>query len=98
MLANAAPALSIFAAALADFALPISIFAPAPSVFSSAIAIFSMASAIFLFAPEIFLMIPAGAGLKSAVFLAEVGYGNGVGAFSTRFPSPGGAAFDAMAG
>lgn len=83
---------------LAITAPALSIFAPAPSIFSSAIAIFLMASAIFLSASAIFLMIPAGAGLKSACLLAEVGCGSGVGAFSTRFPSPGGAAFDAMAG
>jgi hypothetical protein len=84
--------------ALADFALPISIVAPALSIFSSAPAIFLMATATFLTAPSIFLPVPAISALKSGGFLAEVGYGNRVGAFSTRFPSPGGAAFDAMAG
>lgn len=59
-------------------------FAPPPAAFSSAPATFLSASAIFA--------------LKSAGFLAEVGYGNGVGAFSAAFLIPGGAAFDAMAG
>lgn len=68
----------------ADFALPISIFSSAPAIFVMASAILSSVSAVST--------------LKSVCFLAEVGYGNRVGAFSTRFPSPGGAAFDAMAG
>lgn len=60
------------------------------SIFVSALSIFSMAL-------ESFLKVRAIPALKSAYFLAEVGYGNGVGAFSAAFPSPGGAAFDAMA-
>lgn len=91
------PAPLILSAAIADFALPISIFALAPSIFSSAIAIFLMATTIFLSAPAIFSLGSARAGLKSAGFLVEVWCGNGVGAFSTRFSCPGGAAFDAMA-
>ncbi|QOJ01209.1 MAG: hypothetical protein HRU70_12195 [Phycisphaeraceae bacterium] len=67
-------------------------------IVSSALADMGAMSAIFLSAPEIFLVLPAISVLKSACFLAEVGCGNGVGAFSTRFPSTGGAAFDAMAG
>lgn len=69
----------------------LSIFAPPLADFASALSISSSALAIFLSAPAIFA-------LKSACFLAEVRYGNGVGAFSAAFPSPGGAAFDAMAG
>ena len=56
-----------------------------------------MATAICLCAPAIFSLSSARAGLRSAWFLAEVGYGNGVGAFSTRFSSPGGAASHAIA-
>lgn len=93
-----APALSFFAALIADFALPISIFAPSPSIFSSAVAIFVMATAICLSAPAIFSLCSARARLKSPCFLAEVGYGNGVGAFSAAFSCPGEAASHAMAG
>lgn len=75
-----------------------SIFARVLSIFSSAHADMGSVSAIFFTAPAIFLSRQAISALKSAVFLAEVGYGNGVGAFSAAFPSPGGAAFDAMAG
>lgn len=71
---------------------------PALSIFSSVHADTGAMSATFGSASAIFLVIPAGAGLKSACFLAELRYGNGVGAFSAAFPSPGGAAFDAMAG
>jgi hypothetical protein len=83
---------------LADFAPTISIFALALSIFSSAHAIFVMLTAIFLSAPAIFLSATAISALKSAGFLAEVGYGNGSGAFPAAFSSPGGAASHAMAG
>jgi len=96
--ADASGLLACGAAAPADFALPLSIFAPAPSIFSSAIAIFVMATAIFLSASAIFSLGSARAGLKSACSLAEVEDGNGVGAFSAAFSSPGGAASHAMAG
>lgn len=91
MVAFPAPTLSIFAAALADFAPPTSIFA-------SASAIVVVPSAIFVAGPAIFLMIPAGAGgggLKLAGFLADVGYGNGVGRFPAhpRFQVPAGPPF-----
>lgn len=59
--------------------------------------IFAPVLSIFLIAPETLLKVEAISALKSACFLAEVGYGNGVGAFPAAFPSPGGAAFDAMA-
>jgi hypothetical protein len=91
MPAITAPSLSIFTAALADFALPISIFA-------LALSITALAPSIFFSAPAILLSVQAISALKSGGFLAEVEDGNGVGAFSTRFPSSGGAAFDAMAG
>jgi hypothetical protein len=57
--ASVAPALSIFPAAHADM--------------GAVSAIFSSAHAISLSVSAIFLVNPAGAGLKSAGFLAEVG-------------------------
>lgn len=71
---------------------------PALSIFAPPFADFALALSIFSSALSIFLSVPAISVLKSACFLAEVEHGNGVGAFSAAFPSPGGAAFDAMAG
>lgn len=86
----AAPAIPILCPELADMGTVLSIF-------SSAHADMGSVSAIFVTTPAIFLLAPAISALKSAGFLAEVGCESGVGAFSTRFPRPGGAAFDAMA-
>jgi hypothetical protein len=61
-------------------------------------AIVATAPAIFVSASGIFATDSACAGLKSACFPAEVGHGIGVGTFPGPFRSPGGAAFDAMAG